>query len=148
MIIREAHEADFPSIVEAIETFVAHSSYAEFDRVNGPHVVATLRALRASPDGLILAMIDDAGLFAGCFVGARHAHLFSGEPMCGELFVWVRPDARGEGKRLKAHAEAWARGRGCKSTTFSFPESEAHLDAVYRKWGYTPLERSYRKELT
>lgn len=147
MIIREASEGDFPSIVAAIEDFVAHSSYAQFDRVNGPHVVDTLKALCASPDGLVLAM-EDEGCFVGCFVGAKHAHLFSGEPMCGELFVWVRPDMRGQGKALKARVEEWARGRGCKSMTFSFPESEAHLDTVYRKWGYAPLERSYRKELS
>lgn len=147
MTIRKAGAGDFKDIIAAIQDFVATSSYAKHDTVNAAHVSATLHALCASPDGVVLVLEDNAD-FAGCYVGMAHPHLFSGVTMLGELFVYVRPDVRGRGKELKAAAEEWARARGCQSVTFSFPESAAHLDPVYRKWGYEPCERSYRKELT
>ena len=147
MTIRKAVAGDFPAIIAAIQDFVATSSYAKHDTVDAAHVGATLTALSASHDGVVL-VLEDNDDFAGCYVGMAHQHLFSGARMLGELFVYVRPDLRGRGKKLKAAAEEWARGRGCQSVTFSFPESAAHLDPVYRKWGYEPCERSYRKELT
>ena len=147
MTIRAALQSDYPAIIEAIRAFVGGSSYAAHDSVNDAHVAATLKALGEADDGCVIVMDDDAGQFAGVFIGMAHPHLFSGVKMCGELFVYVRPDLRGRGKELKATAEAWAKSRGCQSMTFSFPESEAHLDPVYRKWGYFPCERAYRKEL-
>lgn len=146
-LIRDAVEADFSNIISAIRSLVEGSSYADYDQVNADHVNVTLQALIKSPDACVL-VLEDEGAFGGVFIGMAHPHLFSGARMCGELFVWVRPDLRGHGKELKHKAEQWARDQNCQSMTFSFPESEAHLDPVYRKWGYTPLERSYRKELT
>lgn len=145
-LIRDAVETDFENIVSAISSFVENSTYAIYDSVNADHVSATLQSLVLSPDGCVLVM-EKEGEFVGVFIGLAHSHLFSGARMCGELFVWVRPDLRGIGKELKHKAEQWAREQNCQSIAFSFPESAAHLDPVYRKWGYTPIERSYRKEL-
>lgn len=147
MNIRPATESDIPSIIDGIEQFVRASSYGEFDAVDRDHVTATLNFLIPSPDALVCVM-EDGAEFVGCFIGAASPHLFSGQKLLGELFIYVKPDRRGVGGKLRKHAEEWARANGCKTFTIAHPDSEAHLEQVYRHWGFTPCERHYRKELS
>lgn len=146
MNIREAEPGDIPSIVDGIKQFVSVSSYGRDDAVNPDHVTATLDHLIWNEDGLVAVMERD-GAFAGCFVGMAHAHLFSGERMLGELFIYTTPEARGNGSKLRRFAEDWAKGRGCKTFCIAHPESESHLAKVYARWGFKPTETHYRKEL-
>ncbi len=145
-LIREALPSDIPSIIAGIEHFVSVSSYGRDDAVNADHVTATLDHLIWNEDGLVAVMERD-GAFSGCFVGMAHAHLFSGEKMLGELFIYTTPEARGNGSKLRRYAEAWAKERGCKTFCIAHPESEAHLAKVYARWGFKPAETNYRKEL-
>lgn len=146
-LIRDAVPSDIPRIVDGIKHFVSVSSYGRDDAVNAGHVAATLGHLIGNEDGLVAVMERD-GVFAGCFVGMAHAHLFSGVRMLGELFIYTTPDARGNGSKLRRYAEAWAKERGCKTFCLAHPESEAHLARVYARWGFKPIaETHYRKEL-
>lgn len=146
MIVRDAHQADIPNIIEGIKDFVASSSY-KIDSVDSLHVENTLLALLDNGDGCVAVLEDDAGNFAGCFVGLAHLHLFSGDRMLGELFIYTTPAARGNGGKLRRFAEDWARGRECKTFNIAYPMSESHLEKVYRRWGFTPCETHWRKEL-
>jgi len=76
-----------------------------------------------------------------------HAHLFSGQRMLGELFIYTTPTARGHGGKLRRFAEEWARDRDCKTFGIAYPVSESHLEKVYKRWGFTPCETHWRKEL-
>jgi len=145
-VIREAKASDIPQVIDGIKHFVSVSSYGRDDAVNADHVTATLNSLISSDDGLV-AVLEREGVFCGCFVGMAHAHLFSGERMLGELFIYTTMEARGNGSKLRRYAEEWAKGRGCRTFTIAHPESEAHLAKVYARWGFKPCETSYRKEL-
>lgn len=147
MMIRPATPHDFENIVEGIKHFVSASSYGHHDEVNPEHVTATLDALLMTPDGLVAVLQDDAGQFAGAFIGMAHPHLFSGKRMLGELFIYTTPEARGHGSKLRRYAEEWAHANGCEVFCLSHPGSEAHLAKVYARWGFEPCETSYRKRL-
>ena len=147
MIIRDAHQADIPNIIEGIKDFVASSSY-KIDTVDPLHVENTLLGLLANADGCVAVLETDHGGFAGCFIGLAHLHLFSGQRMMGELFIYTTRNARGHGGKLRRFAEEWARERDCKTFGVAYPESESHLEKVYRRWGFVPCETLWRKELT
>lgn len=146
MIVRDAHQADIPKIIEGIKDFVSWSSY-KVDSVDPLHVENTLLALLGSADGCVAILEDDYGVFAGCFVGLAHLHLFSGARMLGELFIYTTKAARGHGGKLRRFAEEWARDRDCKTFNIAYPMSESHLEKVYRRWGFVPCETHWRKEL-
>ena len=146
MIIRDAHQADIPNIIEGIKDFVASSSY-HVDTVDALHVENTILALLNSGDGCVAILETDEGHFAGCFIGMAHPHLFSGKRMMGELFIYTTRNARGHGGKLRRFAEEWARERDCKTFGIAYPESESHLEKVYRRWGFVPCETNWRKEL-
>ena len=146
MIVRDAHQADIPNIIEGIQDFVASSSY-KIDTVDPLHVENTLLALLGNGDGCVAVLETDEGHFAGCFVGLAHLHLFSGARMLGELFIYTTKAARGHGGKLRRFAEDWARDRDCKTFNIAYPVSESHLEKVYRRWGFVPCETHWRKEL-
>lgn len=146
MIIRDAHQADIPNIIAGIKEFVGSSSY-QVDSVDPLHVENTLLALLGSSDGCVAILETDDGHFAGCFIGMAHAHLFSGKRMFGELFIYTTRSARGHGNKLRLYAEEWARDRDCTTFGIAYPVSEAHLEKVYRRWGFVPCETHWRKEL-
>jgi GNAT superfamily N-acetyltransferase len=146
MIVRSAVDSDIGPIIAGIQDFVSTTSYAT-EPLNVAHVDATLRTLLTLDDGLVAVLENDAGDFCGAFVGLAHAHLFSGRRMLGELFLYTTRAARGHGAKLRRFAEDWARDNDCVTFTASYPVSEAHLDKVYRRWGFTPHENHYRKEL-
>jgi len=145
-LIRDAHQGDIPNIIEGIRAFVAASSY-KIDSVDPLHVENTLLQLIASGDGCVAVLETGEGHFAGCFIGMAHPHLFSGKRMLGELFIYTTPAARGHGGKLRRFAEEWARDRDCQTFCIAYPVSESHLEKVYRRWGFTPCETNWRKEL-
>lgn len=146
MIVRPADLADIGNIVRGIEEFVASSSYRA-DPVNEDHVRHTLKAIIEAPDGIVAVLDNDAGEFSGCFVGVAHAHLFSAERILAELFIYTTKAARGHGNKLRRFAEEWAKGAGCGAFLIAHPMSEAHLEKVYRRWGFEPHEVHFKKDL-
>lgn len=143
--MRDADENDIPYIVAGIQEFVHASSYKKYE-VNVAHVTRTLRNLIAAAEGIVTVLERD-GEFAGCYVGMAHQHLFSGEWMLGELFLYTTKMARGHGPKLKTHAESWAKSVGCKESHLAHPigDDDLRLEPVYRRWGYIPVERNYVK---
>lgn len=146
-LTRSACQSDIPNIIDGIKDFVASSSY-HVDTVDPSHVEGTLLALLSADDGCVAVLEADDGRFAGCFIGMAHPHLFSGKRMMGELFIYTTRDARGHGGKLRRYAEEWARDHDCKTFCIAYPESESHLEKVYRRWGFAPCETNWRKELT
>jgi GNAT superfamily N-acetyltransferase len=146
LIVRTASRFDIPAILSGIEDFVTSTNYRS-EPLDVAHVEATLGNLLDLQDGLVAVLENDAGHFCGAFVGLAHAHLFSGRRMLGELFLYTTRQARGHGAKLRRFAEDWARDNGCVTFTASYPDSEKHLDKVYRRWGFVPNEIHYRKEL-
>lgn len=146
MDIRDGVESDLPHLVTAIKDFVGSSSYRT-EPVDVAHVTETLRTLMHAKDGVVAVMRNDKGIFAGCFVGMAHAHLFSSNRMLAELFIYTTPDARGHGNKLRRFAEDWARDNECKAFLIAHPMSEMHLQRVYGRWGFKPHEVHYWKDL-
>jgi GNAT superfamily N-acetyltransferase len=146
MNIRTAAASDCGAILDAIEGFVVASSYRS-EPVNREHVLGLLIGLIQNQDGIVAVLEDDQGKFAGVFIGMAHAHLFSGRKILSELFIYTRPSARGHGSKLREFAEEWGRENGCLMFIIAHPVSEAHLEKVYRRWGFAPHEAHYQKEL-
>lgn len=146
MIIRDAHQNDIPDIIAGIHDFVSSSSY-QCDSVDDLHVENTILALLSNGDGCVAVLETDDGQFSGCFIGMAHLHLFSGKRMMGELFIYTTRNARGHGGKLRRYAEEWAREHECKTFCIAYPVSESHLEKVYKRWGFTPCETNWRKEL-
>lgn len=135
-----------PTLLLGVAVF-ADEAYPD-ETVDTDHVATFLRATIENPDGLVAVMETDRGIFAGLFVALLHLNLLTGAPSMGEILFYVDPEARGHGKKLLTYAEDWARDRGCKRATLCHLETTPRLEIAYRRWGYTPLERTYQRELT
>ena len=146
MKVRAATLHDLPAATLAVSVFAAEAYPNE--TMDARHVAAFLSATMRNPDGLVVLMETDGGMFAGLFVAVLHRHLLTGQPSMGEILFYVDPAARGHGKKLLSYAEDRARERGCARATLCHLDTTPRLETAYRRWGYKPLERSYGKDLT
>jgi len=138
-MVREATPADIPAMLAMGERFAAKAKMPfAFCRES---VSQTLLHLIESPDGLVF-ITDDAA--AG---GLCHAHPFNHSVKVGqELFWWS--EGRG-GMALITELEEAAAALGCSHWSMIALDT-LHPEAVgriYARRGYTPLERSFVKEL-
>lgn len=140
-MIREATEADIPTIVE----WGAH--FAEACNLPGGYDPSSaeifFRHLIENPDGILL--IGDGGAIGGMAHASpyNHAHK-TGQ----ELFWWVEPDKRKEGlgiALLKALQNA-IEALGVHSWTLSTVGlDDGSLGQVYERFGYKLTDRNYSR---
>lgn len=141
-MIRQATEQDIPRIVELAHQSLIDGPYAGIIEDKPVQMEACAREVLNS--GKILLSEEDGhvgGLLG--FVFAHHH--FSGQPYAAELMWYVEKDARPGGTALKLlwEAEKLAKEMGAESMCFTAPS--ATVSALYARFGYKPLEMTFRK---
>jgi RimJ/RimL family protein N-acetyltransferase len=145
--IREATEADLPSLLEMFEAFRQTPTYARYVSHAPAVAEAFLRMLIVSPDATIFVRQWD-GDIVGMLGVMAYAHPMSGERMASELFWWLDPEYRGAGGWMLRRAEKWATAHGATRLQMVSPVENVRVQETYDALGYQPFEVSYYKELT
>jgi RimJ/RimL family protein N-acetyltransferase len=96
-------------LVEMGERFHRESVYKEHVTHNHEQMIALATKLVA--DGNILVM-EFNGALVGMIGLVFFPHYLSGERVAVEVFWWLEPEHRGEGRKLLKAAEDFARERG------------------------------------
>ena len=148
LMFRGAKAEDIPALVEMGASFHGISGLSRFVAFEPLSFEAALSVL--IDDGLLLVLerggkpVGMAGVFVAPAYYNRHAM------MAGEMFWWIDPEHRGHGIKMLAEVEARVRKMGvdvlhmgCMETMD--PDGVAKL---YRRAGYTPVERTYYKRLS
>jgi GNAT superfamily N-acetyltransferase len=94
-----------------------------------------LQALEKAIVEDVVLLADDVGLAVATMRGAKLGFLD---------LLYVRPEARGRGvaRELASEAAAQLRGRGAEVLELEVLESNEHARAVYRAWGFAPVEHT------
>jgi GNAT superfamily N-acetyltransferase len=142
-MIRAAHLADIPRLVELGVRFMRESRYGLHLTVNAEATAELAASLINAEHGLVLVDEQD-GEIVGMIGVVATLHPHSGDPVMSELFWYVLPRARGSGVRLLLEAEAWARANGIGKSIVVSPNEI--LSALYERLGYEPLERQFIKK--
>ncbi len=144
-MIREATEADLPRIVELGSASLVDGPYAGI--IKDVPVQALKFAKQVLEKGQIL-LGEHGGAVVGLigFIFARHH--FSDQPYAAELMWYVEPEHRagGMGLQLLWAAEKAAKRMGAEDMLFTAPNDD--VAAIYKRFGYSRLEVTYRKDLT
>ena len=100
-------------------------------------------------DGEVLVALRDGEVVGMCqIVIFRHFQHSGGR--CAELeSVYVRGDVRGQGvgARMIAHAEDFARARGCYRVQLTSRHERRDAHRFYERLGYLPVAQGYKKSL-
>lgn len=143
-MIRAAGLADVPRLVAMGRAFLATPPYAGLFADDPDQLAATVTGLITGALSTVLVSVDGDQV-VGMIGMLATPHFLSRQIIAGEVFWWVEPDHRGAGVRLLQAAEAWARSRGAVAIQLIAPD--ARVAAVYERWGYALLERSYVRRL-
>lgn len=142
-MIREATEADVPQLVEMGLHFL-RLHYADKLKENPEQIAKTLRDLLANPQGKVL--VGGNGHIQGVVGFVVYPQLFSGEPVAGELFWYVEPEARGRlGLELLREAERTAVKMGAETMQMVSPSETT--SKLYEKLGYEYVDAQYMRRL-
>lgn len=137
---RTATPDDIPSLVEMGRRFHAMSPHKPFGAYDHKAVTNVLSFLIANPDGLVVTNGDGA-------IGGFIAPLYfdPSRRAMEEAFWW----ASSGGKDLLTAFEAESRKMGASLLFMSGLENEhvKAIDRVFRRAGFSPVERRYVKEL-
>jgi GNAT superfamily N-acetyltransferase len=142
--IREAVLADIPHLVVMILHFIRSGEYGGHLDENPDVIFDTMLQLIESEDAILL--VEDKGKPVGTLGGLLFRHPLSGQAFFSELFWWIEPGLRGNGRALPKQAEQWARERGATYSIMVSPEER--VSRLYEKLGYTKLEEHYIKRLS
>jgi GNAT superfamily N-acetyltransferase len=148
MMIREAQVEDLPKLEPCAREFYTASHFLK--NFDPERFVDMWTALLDSGAGAILLLTDeDTGEIHGTLGGVVYPEPYSGTLVATEFFWFVKEARRGEGLRLLRAFEAWARDKGCAQIRMAHlvDVMPAKLEKVYRRFGYTPAEVLYVKEL-
>lgn len=141
-VIRLARTDEVQRLVEMGERFHRESSYKEHVTHNHEQMIALATQLVAA--GNILVMECD-GELVGMIGFMVLPHFLSGEVLGMEVFWWLEPEHRGEGRLLLKAAEDLARERGAKRMQMIAPNERVGI--LYKRIGYTFVESAYQKTL-
>jgi GNAT superfamily N-acetyltransferase len=140
--IRLAGVDEVERLVEMGERFHRESSYKEHVAHNHEQMIALATNLVAA--GNILVM-EFNGALVGMIGFMVLPHFLSGEVIGIEVFWWLEPEHRGEGKKLLKAAEDLARERGAKRMQMIAPNER--VGVLYRRMGYEFVESAFQKTL-
>jgi GNAT superfamily N-acetyltransferase len=151
MIVRIATEADLDQYVVLAKDFHIASpmdSISEFD-IDG-YSKFFLNALNNPDVGIWLAEIDSK--IVGITGAMVYPLYFSPTHLVAqELWWWLTPTARGSGAGAKMfnQIEQWAKEKNAKSLFMIALEDDRadKMEKVYIRAGFTPLERTFVKEV-
>jgi GNAT superfamily N-acetyltransferase len=111
--------------------------------------LATWDQLFAAGIGVIFGLRNEERKLQGIFGAMKYPDPNTGEMVANEMFWWVQPEARGQGRSLLEAYEAWAGEQGARYLTMvhlsnSMPE---RLRKLYERRGYRESETHYIKEI-
>lgn len=145
LVSRPAATLDYDKFMPLAELFVDNSpmSHVEVDR--------------ESFKGLYQSMVDNQSVWVldlnNEIVGICGAISFPlyfnpAYTIAQELFWYVHPEHRGSGKLLLNHLEDWSKEEGVNALHMIALEDKnaGIMEKVYKKAGYEPVERTFRKE--
>jgi GNAT superfamily N-acetyltransferase len=150
--VRIATKKDFGDIVEMLHHFHEELPYKEFVGTDTESLSATLSALDANPNAVVLVATTDKGDVVGTVGGLLIASWFNYSHVnASTLFWYVQKDHRRSkaGKLLAAAIEQWAKENGAQSFVFNSlaNKHQKRMNNIYLSKGYTPIETTFVKEL-
>lgn len=152
MKIREAELNDVPNLVPLLKPFYESTKQAAFTDFDPEAISDLIGSLIVSDAGEVFLAETDDGRLVGTTGGMIYPLWFSPTHNTGqELFWYVDPDHRKSkaGKQLFEALESWAKAQGAGSFCMIALSHlhEKRVGQMYESKGYTPMERSYIKEL-
>lgn len=141
-VIRLAEAAEIPRLLEMGERFHSTSEYSKHVGWDPQKTLELATNLVAQKN---LLVIDSNGSLLGMLGMVFFPHFLSGEVIAIEVFWWLEPEHRGEGKKLLKAAEGLARERGAKRMQMIAPNERVGI--LYKRIGYTFVESAYQKTL-
>ena len=145
-LIRLATIEDLPKLAPLAEEF--YSSSAFLRDFNIGRFCALWQSLLQLGTGVIFVLEVDSEI-VGVIGGMMHPEAYSDELLCQEFFWFVGQSHRGNGIRLYAELEKWARKQGCSEIRMghlsdSMPDKMANF---YKRLGYRQVEINFAKRL-
>lgn len=145
--IRQAAPDDFPRLCELGENFYAEMKIS--GKFSSEHFTDSWALLAKTGVGELWVLeCDNRVLGSVGFIAVSDIN--SGEKVASELFWFMDPLARGQGKALLEKFEARAKELGCARMLMihlAGPRSET-LSRLYERRGYKLLESHFVKEIT
>lgn len=148
MIVRRATESDLGFILRMGRDFFEVSGYRSVLEFDAGSFVRTVRRIMRSGRGVVL--IGETTRPVGMAAGVLYPSYMNRAHLTGqELFWWVDPAARGDGRDLLAALEGWARRNGARSFTMGALAAQrpAAVGSLYARSGYRPMENLYVRRL-
>jgi hypothetical protein len=149
--VRPATEADIDEMVAMLRIQFAASALRDIS-FHEPKVRAVFRHAIAAQDHTCFVYERAQGGLAGMMVGFITQHFFSLETMASDLFVFVRPEARGSiaAARLWSAFRDWARAAGASTLCFGTIGGEApeRTRRFYTGLGMTEVGSLYLQPLS
>lgn len=101
---------------------------------------------------MLMLVATQHGKPCGMLFGLVYPLFFNpARTICQELMIWVDPASRAStaASDLVAAWEAWGADMGATRFLLTSPVHDRieAVERLYRAWGYTPLERTYCKEI-
>lgn len=149
-MIREATEADLPTLVDMCMRFCAKlPTITGMDFMNGDEASihkTLVFSMTSETSGVWVS--EEKGIVKSMAVAVVYPCLFNGKLLGQEIAWWAEPGAR-EARNLRRHMESWALSKG--AVAFQMLRlvgmRDAALDRVYCHDGYRPVEAMYIKGL-
>lgn len=127
--------------IQATVSKCAPQRHKEFSR---ERVAQVVESIGNSPDGFALAAVDE-GVVKGFILGSVLPELFSEEKI-GTVILWAVPGNPRLAVGLSNAFEWWAERKGVDRIQYASP-MVPKLDKLYKRRGFTEVERVYQKEL-
>lgn len=146
MSLRIANVNDLDTVVQLCFKFQQESPYRNLSYNYTKVKEVCLKMITGNKNEYIV-LLSPNGILAGL---CTSPFLFSDTKVASELVWYVEPEYRGtEGKHLHQAFEYWAKRVGCTLINMVLLEDEnsERMNKIYKRKGYSPVERSYIKEL-
>ena len=150
MEVREARPEDWEGVLEKCKLFFVNTpmnSRCEFEEEG----LKELFFQSFDSKGSQVWVVDDGKIVGFCGMIIFPLVFSISTKVAQELSWWLDPEYRGSGagKELKEKMEQWARKQGANHMFMIALENDKteKMKQVYEKMGFTPIERTFCKEL-
>ena len=151
MYVRRARREDKKAFVRQAEAFFdvsPMSTRVNFDK----HGFAKFYDQKLESDTVAFWVVELDGKVVGICGAMIFPLYFSPETMTAqELFWWIEPEARGTtaNKQMMFEMQSWAEQAGASQFFMIALENDRSkaMERVYNRNGFTPIERTFTKEL-
>jgi len=147
-MMRQLNIDDLDKLAYGAEQFYRSSEFLEcFDMETFKRSWSRFLGLNM---GVIFGLVDEkTGEIYGALGGVKYTDPHNGQLKAAEMFWYVVEERRGEGMKLLAAFEKWAKEEGCKYIHMVhladlMPDA---IRRVYERRGYKLAEMAYRKEV-